>query len=77
MAEDRRDTPAIAVESVAPTEVEISNELARKMILAAVHAITRGESEKGHTRLTVEIQDGGVRKAWVERTLGGTELVTA
>jgi len=47
------------------------------MIVAAVHAITRGESESGHTRLTVELQDGAIRRAFVERTLGGTELVTA
>jgi hypothetical protein len=77
MAEEPRDTPAIAVQPVVPTELEISNELARKMILAAVHAITRGESDHGHTRLTVEIQHGSLRKAWVERTFGGSELVTA
>lgn len=77
MAEDHRDARATSVETCAPTENEISNELIRKMILAAVHAITRGESGHGHTRLTVEIQDGGLRKAWIERTLGGSELVTA
>lgn len=47
------------------------------MLLATVHAITRGESEHGQTRLTVEIHDGGLRNAWVERTLGGAELATA
>lgn len=77
MADKPRDAPATAGEPRAPTEVEISNDLVRTMIVAAVCAITRGESEKGHTRLTVELQDGAIRKAWVERTLGGSELVTA
>jgi hypothetical protein len=42
-----------------------------------VKAITRGDSDRGHTRLTIEYQDGDIRRAFVERTLGGTELVTA
>lgn len=59
------------------TEVAITNDLIRSTLRAVAKAITRGDSEHGHTRLTVEFQDGEVRRAFVERTLGGTELVTA
>ncbi len=69
---DTRDEPRAE-----PTEVEITNDLVRSTLRSAVRAITRGDSEHGHTRLTIEFQDGEVRKAWVERTLGGKDLVTA
>jgi len=59
------------------TEVAITNELLRNTLRAAVKAITRGDSDRGHTRLTIEYQDGDIRRAFVERTLGSTELVTA
>lgn len=65
------------MEAAAQTEVEITNDLIRSTLRAAVHAITRGDSEKGHTRLTIEFQDGEVRRAFVERTLGGTDLVAS
>lgn len=59
------------------SEVEITNDLLRNTLRAAVKAITRGDSDHGHTRLTIEFQDGDVRRAFVERTLGASELVTA
>lgn len=60
-----------------PTEVEITNDMVRSTLRSCIRAITRGDSESGHTRLTIEFQDGEVRRAFVERTLGGAELVTA
>lgn len=61
----------------APTEVELDNDMVLSALRSCIRRITKGESDQGHTRLTVEFQDGEVRRAFVERTLGGTELVTA
>jgi len=58
-------------------EVEVINDLVRSTLRAVAKAITKGESETGHTRLTVELQDGEVRRVHYEITRGGTELVTA
>jgi len=59
-------------------EVEIANNLLRSTLRAAIAAITNGASEKGHWRLTVEFQDGEVRRAFCEHgPIGGAELVKA
>lgn len=70
------------MEAAAPsagTELELEelNDLARSTLRAVAKAITRGASEQGHCRLTIEFQDGLPRRGFYEiGPIGGSELVT-